>query len=282
MKTHLLDVLRCPLCGGAYRQDGDRLTCGACPSVPLENDIPVFSPVPSDVLPSEKRPRGAGLDTPWRAANERFLRQAAARLAAETLVIDVGAGWGDFAALFECQRYLAVDVYPYPKVDLVCDLIAVNPFAPGCADLILLANMLEHVPAAADFLKAVSPILRPGGSILVTVPFLVKIHQAPHDFARYTHYLLQKMGAQAGLVVERLEGYYDPAFLMGESYRYTFFWALPRYTATRRRVLAVALAGLRLYQNWLGRLLGPGYLADPWSENNPAPIGYHVVYRKAD
>lgn len=44
MKTHLLDVLRCPSCGGAYRPDGNRLTCGACPPVPLEKGIPVLGP----------------------------------------------------------------------------------------------------------------------------------------------------------------------------------------------------------------------------------------------
>lgn len=281
MKADLLEFLRCPSCGGVYRQEGGRLTCGRCPSIPLENGIPIFSPVPADVLPSGKRARGPGLDTPWRAANERFLRRLTAELAADAPVIDFGAGPGEFAALFARQRYLAVDIYPYPEVDVVCDLTAVNPFVPACAEVVLLANLLEHVPSAADFLKAVAPLVRPGGRILVTVPFLVKIHQAPHDFARYTHYGLQAMGHQAGLSVEHIEGYYDPAFLMGESYRYTFFWALSRYPAARRRMLAAVLAGLRLCQNLLGRLLGPGYLADPRQENNPAPVGYHVVYRKA-
>lgn len=281
MKDDLLDVLRCPSCGGAYRQEDGRLTCGVCPPIPLQEDIPIFSPIPADLLPGEKRPRGPGLDTPWRAANERFLRRMAADATAGALVIDIGAGRGEFAALFARQRYLALDLYPYPEVDIVCDLMAVNPFVPGCADVVVLANTLEHVPSAAGFLGAVVPLLRPGGRLLVTVPFLVKIHQAPYDFARYTHYSLQSMGAQAGLVVEHLEGYYDPAFLMGESYRYTFFWALSRYPLGRRRILAAALAGLRLYQHGLGRLLGPGYVADPRQENNPAPLGYHVVYRKA-
>jgi SAM-dependent methyltransferase len=282
MKTILLEVLRCPSCGGAYREEAGRLICRrACAPVLLQDGIPLFSPVPADLLPTEKRQRGAAFDTPWRAANEHFLRSVAGEVAADALVMDVGAGRGEFAALFDRQRYLAVDIYPYPEVDLVCDLTAIHPFAPGCADLLLLANMLEHVAAAADFLKAVAPILRPGGFLLATVPFLVEIHQAPHDFARYTHYLLEKMGAEAGLVVERMEGYYDPAFLMGESYRYTFFWALPRYPLARRRILAAALAGLRLYQRLLGRLLGPGYVADPRLENNPAPVGYQILYRKA-
>ncbi|MBM3150881.1 MAG: hypothetical protein FJZ96_01535 [Chloroflexi bacterium] len=90
------------------------------------------------------------------------------------------------------------------------------------------------------------------------------------------------MGEAANLQIERMDGYYDPVFLLGESERYVRFWASSRYPAVRRRMLAVMLAGLRLYQGILSRLLGAGYLADAVKENNPSPVGYHVIYRKAE
>jgi SAM-dependent methyltransferase len=283
MKAVLLELLRCPTCSGRYCLELNRLVCSNCQAeIPLQNEIPLFSDVPPDITPSEKRPRGAGMDTPWRSANTRFLEGEAQRLPGNAIVLDVGAGRGDFSSMFTDQRYLAVEIYPYPEVDIVCDLTKVNPFAPGSLDVILLMNVLEHLQDAAEFIKTLSGLLRPGGKILAAVPFLVKIHQAPYDFARYTHYHLQKMGEDAGLRIDRMEGYYDPAFLIGESERYARFWGLPRYPAVRRRMLAVMLAGLRLYQGILSRLLGAGYLADAAKENNPAPVGYHVIYRKAE
>ena len=283
MKTGLLEILRCPTCSGRYRSESNRLVCTDCQAeIPLQGGIPLFSDVPPDITPSEKRPRGIGMDTTWRSANTRFLESEVRWIPGNAIVLDVGAGRGDFSGLFAGQRYLAVEIYPYPEVDIVCDLTKINPFAPASLDVILLMNVLEHLPDATECIRSLSGLLRPGGKILVAVPFLVKIHQSPYDFARYTHYLLQKMGEDAGLQIERMEGYYDPAFLIRESERYVRFWALSRYPAFRRRMLAVMLAGLRLYHALLFRLLGAGYLADVAKENNPAPVGYHVIYRKAE
>jgi SAM-dependent methyltransferase len=38
-------------------------------------------------------------------------------------------------------------------------------------------------------------ILRPGGSLLVTVPFSARVHHAPQDFHRFTRYRLATMFA---------------------------------------------------------------------------------------
>jgi len=283
MKTVLLEILRCPACSSQYRSESDRLVCTGCQAgIPLQGGIPLFSVVPADIIPSAKRPRGTRVDTPWRNANTLFLEREVRQIPANATILDIGAGRGDFSGLFTGQHYLALDIYPYPEVDIVCDLTKVSPFAPASLDVILLMNVLEHLPDAAEFIKTLSNLLRPGGKILAVVPFLVKIHQAPYDFGRYTHYLLRKMGEDAGLQIERMEGYYDPAFLLGESERYARFWALSRYPVFRRRMLAAMLAGLRLYQGLVTRLLGVGYLADATKENNPAPVGYHVVYRKAE
>ncbi|MBM3150880.1 MAG: methyltransferase domain-containing protein [Chloroflexi bacterium] len=177
MKAVLLELLRCPTCSGRYRLELDRLVCSYCQAeIPLQSGISLFSDVPPDITPSEKRLRGAGMDTPWRCANTRFLAGEAQRIAGNAIVLDVGSGRGDFSSIFTDQRYLAVEIYPYPEVDVVCDLTKVNPFALGSLDVILLMNVLEHLPDAMDFIQNLSGLLRPGGKILAAVPFLVKIH----------------------------------------------------------------------------------------------------------
>ena len=68
-------------------------------------------------------------------------------------------------------------------------------------------NVLEHVFDGAGLLAALSRLLEPGGELLVAVPFLLKVHQAPVDYARYTHFALRRLGEGAGLETELLEGF---------------------------------------------------------------------------
>jgi len=48
-------------------------------------------------------------------------------------------------------------------------------------------------------------VLEPGGRVLLVVPHEWEVHQAPHDFFRYTRYGLRHLLGQAGLEVERLD-----------------------------------------------------------------------------
>ena len=57
----------------------------------------------------------------------------------------MGAGRGDFAVLLDRFHTTALDIYPYPEVDLVCDLTVSNPFRPESFEAVVLMNVLEHV-----------------------------------------------------------------------------------------------------------------------------------------
>jgi 2-polyprenyl-3-methyl-5-hydroxy-6-metoxy-1,4-benzoquinol methylase len=180
------------------------------------NGIPLFTPVAGEIRPSEKLARGPDTGTPWRKANWRFLESQLAQLPAEAWVLDVGAGRGDFAALLDRFQTIALDIYPYPEIDLVCDLTVCNPFRPASFDAIVLMNVLEPVYDTHALLGRLSELLKPGGILITAIPFLVKLHQTPLDFVRYTHFALERFAPQHGLVCELLEGYYDPLFLLSE------------------------------------------------------------------
>lgn len=287
MKPELLSVLQCPVCSGVLAQKSAFLECLACgnptpirQSIPAGSEIPVFTEPPPGMQASEILARSPEMGTPWRRANWGFLKDQLNLLPSQALILDVGAGRGDFVAALTGRRYIELEVYPYPEIDIVCDLTQLNPFRPECFDAILLFNVLEHVYDTHTLLSVLSKILKPGGVLLVAIPFMVKIHQAPVDYVRYTHYALQRLGEEHNLMVESLYGYYDPTFFLGEgtgNLRNSVLPALPR---SRRLMSRIILAGIQSLANLLGSLVGPGKLLLPEKTRSLAPTGYHIVFRK--
>lgn len=284
LRPELLDRLACPQCGRfPLEASTGRLvcpSCGACP--PVHDGIPLFTPPPGELVPSERIARGPELGTPWRQANWRFLQQEVARLAPEAVLLDVGAGRGDFAEAFQGRAAIALDVYPYPEVDLVCDLTQANPFRPASFEAAVVMNVLEHVYDTHALLDALARLLKPGGALILAIPFMVKIHQAPVDFVRFTHFALERLGQDHGLVVERLEGYYDPIFFLGEGIGNLKWSVLPGIQSAARYPARLLLACIELLARGLGSLLGKGQSRPPAAMKSLAPTGYQIIYRKPD
>ncbi len=74
------------------------------------------------------------------------------------------------------------------------------PFADASMDTVLLLEVLEHLRHPAQALSEIARVLRPGGILLLTLPFLYPVHDAPHDYQRYTVHGLQREIEAAGLV----------------------------------------------------------------------------------
>ncbi len=281
MNELLLNLLQCPHCGGDFAVQPDELVCRSCAqAVPLGAGIPLFTAPPSDLRPSAKVERGPGVGTPWRQANWRFLKTTLAGLPDKAVILDVGAGRGDFNDLLRGRSSIALDIYPYPEVDVVCDLTLVNPLRSQSVDAILLMNVLEHVYDTHAFLARLSAALKPGGLLLVAVPFMVKMHQIPVDFVRYTHYALQRLAPDHGLQVEKLEGFYHPASVLDEGIGNLKNAVLPAQRGLRHYAGRALLLGIQTLTSLLGRLLGPGSALPPAGVRSQAPTGYQVIFRK--
>lgn len=300
LKPELLELLNCPVCQAdlikrsvkppaeiASLVHSEELYCASCGlSVPIQEGIPLFTSPPSGVVPSPKLERGPHLGTPWRQANWRFLEQQIRRLKPDACLLDVGAGRGDFADLTAQRRGLALDIYPYPEVDLVCDLTKANPLRPASFDAIVLMNVLEHIYDPHRLFERLVSILKPGGVLIVAVPFMVKLHQTPVDFMRYSQYALERLGQEHGLQVERMEGYYDPIFFLGEGIGNLKYGVLPKSQGYKRYLGRLLLQGIQELAYLLGRVVGPGgveEIALPTGDQtakNLVPTGYQVVYRK--
>lgn len=294
MKPYLLDCLQCDHCNGRIFLDepGQRLACKVCDRIiPIHQvgtngrQIPLYSQPPTGMQPSEKIERGPEIGTPWRQANWRFLQTQVEQLSSGSLILDVGAGRGDFTAALQNHRSVALEVYPYPEIDVVCDLTQTNPFHPASFDAILLLNVLEHIYDTHAMLSTLSSLLKPGGCLIMAIPFMVKIHQAPVDFVRYTHFALHHIGEQHGLQIDLIEGYYDPVFFLGEGIGNLKNSVLPELSGAQRRLANLQLRGIQLLANALQRKLESigyrsGKTIDPAKIKSLAPTGYHVIYRR--
>jgi ubiquinone/menaquinone biosynthesis C-methylase UbiE len=242
--------------------------------------IPLFTDVPATIEPWEKVERGPDKGTAWRKSNWKFLNGFVSQLPAKAKILDVGAGHGDFADIFEGRQYYSLDIVPYAEVDLVADLGAVNPFRDTSFDVVVLMNVLEHVYECRNLLKSISRIVKSNGSVVITVPFLLKVHQAPFDFARYTPYFIEKMAEDAGLQVEILQGYYDTQYLLNESLGNAWQYSIKTQSKSQQMVARTLVFVIQRLVNWFGIVTRKGFIAETQSQINPAPVGYLVVLRK--
>ena len=119
------------------------------------------------------------------------------------VLYDLGAGEAPYREFFRqhVQRYVAVDwsssQHPV-QPDVVADLNAPLPVPGEVADTVVAFSVLEHLHAPQTMLQEAFRILRGGGAIVLQVPWQWSIHEAPHDYFRYTPYALRRMLEQAG------------------------------------------------------------------------------------
>ena len=144
-----------------------------------------------------------------RIAIASAVAQAASTLRAGTRVLDAGAGAAPYRPLFTHCDYVTQD---WPQSvhgagrppDVLADLHEL-PLDDATFDFVLCTEVLEHVIDPARVLAELRRILRPGGWLLLTTPFVMELHEEPYDFFRYTPYALRSLVESAGLCVERVE-----------------------------------------------------------------------------
>jgi len=90
-------------------------------------------------------------------------------------------------------------------LDVECDITQKLPFRNNSFDTVILSDVLEHIPNPSEVIAEVKRILRPNGTILINVPFFYWIHEAPHDYHRYTEFMLRKIVEDQDLRVIKLE-----------------------------------------------------------------------------
>lgn len=140
----------------------------------------------------------------WRIQSDKFI-STCFESCRPVVALDIGCG----ESKWKCEDYqikvVGVDNTIYSGVDFVCDVVQGLPFKDGEFQLVLMNNFLEHTIQPRKVLQHVNRVLDENGTLVITVPFLVKIHQAPIDYFRYTPFALTKLLNESGFKVDTLE-----------------------------------------------------------------------------
>lgn len=120
-------------------------------------------------------------------------------------VLDVGCGGKPYESLFEgrCAEYLGCDPYPSDDATVACPADALA-FEDDSFDAVVTFQVLEHIPRPWAAVAECARVLKPGGFLLATAPFVFPHHASPHDFYRYTHEGLAQLALEAGLEAEEI------------------------------------------------------------------------------
>jgi SAM-dependent methyltransferase len=133
--------------------------------------------------------------------------------------LDVGCGDMPYRPLllsppFQITSYIGLDRpgdrFQNTQPDLFWDNERI-PLATATVDCALCTEVLEHCPNPLQLLQEVQRVLKPGGTLILTVPFLWPLHEVPHDWCRYTPFALRHLLDSAGFHVKDLRslGGYD-------------------------------------------------------------------------
>jgi 2-polyprenyl-3-methyl-5-hydroxy-6-metoxy-1,4-benzoquinol methylase len=135
--------------------------------------------------------------------------------------LDLGAGLSPFRSFVEAKGgvYFSQDFssyvpnpdefglqnseWNYPKHDYVCDIYDFNP--ERFFDNLICTEVLEHVADPIAVLRKISEVVLPNGRVIITVPMLSLVHQAPHFFsAGLSTYWFKKWAPVSGLQIDEM------------------------------------------------------------------------------
>ncbi|MFA5041779.1 MAG: class I SAM-dependent methyltransferase [Bdellovibrionales bacterium] len=145
----------------------------------------------------------------------QFVREELQKIPQGSSILDAGAGSQRYRKDCSHLKYFAQDFgqvtvdaqkgfasltqdYEYGRMDYTCDIVSI-PVEDGKFDAVLCTEVFEHLPDPVKALAELARILKPGGSLILTVPSNCLRHFDPYFFYtgfsdRWLDHWLREMG----------------------------------------------------------------------------------------
>lgn len=137
---------------------------------------------------------------------ERVLREHA-----RGHLIDLGCGkaplygiYRDLVTQVTCVDW-AAGLHGTTFLDYEADLNSALPIPSESADTIVSTDVLEHIRDPDLFWSELGRLLRPGGKLILGTPFYYWLHEAPHDYQRFTEFKLRDFCEREGFELVSME-----------------------------------------------------------------------------
>lgn len=166
---------------------------------------------------------------------------------------------------------VATDLEPKPGV-LGLDVEKRFPVGDAEFDFVLAFNLFEHVYNYQTAPAEIFRVLKPGGSLVLCVPFLNEYHADPHDYFRFTAPALRRIWEGSGLKCTRLSALGEGllTFAVTKTASLVLPSLLYRFAAPVLYLLAMPLDRIVSLRPKLDGLTMPARF----------PLGYYAVFEK--
>jgi Methylase involved in ubiquinone/menaquinone biosynthesis len=121
-------------------------------------------------------------------------------------LLDFGCGSKPYRALFQVSEYIGTDIevsghdHQNEQIDVYYDGKTL-PFDDASFDSVFSSEVFEHIFNLPEILDELHRVIKPGGHMLITLPFVWDEHEIPYDFARYTSFGIRHILTEKGFVV---------------------------------------------------------------------------------
>jgi SAM-dependent methyltransferase len=190
------DRLRCPSCGSdgnEFLRDATRIVCGSCHALFDQGGARAIEMRTDRMRQTFSPDHGEGVSSnPYEELAQALVDRTTGT---GGWVLDCGAG----SRPFRTPRVVNVEIEDYFSTDILAVGEAL-PFADDVFDAAVSLAVLEHVRDPFQCARELLRVVKPGGEIICSVPFLQPVHGFPSHFYNMTREGLMNLFADGDVV----------------------------------------------------------------------------------
>ncbi len=125
----------------------------------------------------------------------------------EGSILDIGGSTrSGYHELIKGEHIITTaNIDPQSGCDLIFDIENKFPIGDNTYDHVISLNVLEHIYNFQNAFKESLRVLKPGGTLVCSTPFMFHVHESPDDYFRYTKSALEKILTESGFAEVKIE-----------------------------------------------------------------------------
>ncbi len=110
----------------------------------------------------------------------------------------------------QVEKWIFADIVTEHNPDIVLDVANMEVIETETIDVVNAIELFEHVEQIKHGIKECYRVLKQGGVMILSAPFMYPIHADPYDFQRWTEHKWKKELEKSGFTIEKFQitGFY--------------------------------------------------------------------------